>query len=273
MQGNPTGRLSELAQGIRKAMHSWTEAAASEAERALGPTLSLLDELSLALRERVASILADIGHSLERLPEPMRDGLRTLAQNGWYMDPELSFQAVSELAALFEAGRPSEGHKGLVDWYDSRSPGIESELCAEFPTRTGFLRKAFEAHRRQEFALAIPVFLIQADGMCKERTGRQLYSRREDVGMEKWVREWDLLDSFPLAEALVKALLTPVGEKMPISAGERERARLAEDTLNRHAVLHGESLDYDTHLNSCRAISWLVYVAWVLREATRPADA
>jgi len=64
---------------------------------------------------------------------------------------------------------------------------------------------------------------------------------------------------------LLKSLLTPLVEPMPISASADERAGLA-DALNRHAVLHGESVDYSSRLNSCRAISLLVYVSWVLRD-------
>jgi len=267
MQEDPSGQLSELTQGIREAARSWAAAIESEVGCALEPALSTLDELASAFRERVASLVADIARSLERLPAPTRDGLGTLARNGWYLDPELPFPTVSELAALFEARKLPEAHGWLVDWYDSRSAGIEGELCADFPTRARLLRKAFEAHRRQEFALAIPVFLAQADGMCKERTGRQLYSRSKGEGLAKWVNELGFQDSFLLAEALLSALLTPLGEAMPITAGEAERGTLS-DALNRHAVLHGESLDYDTHLNSCRAISLLVCVSWILREAT-----
>ncbi len=53
------------------------------------------------------------------------------------------------------------------------------------------------------------------------------------------------------------------------------RAQMADDILNRHAILHGESTTYDTRLNSCRAMSLLVYVAWVVsykRQAQRDDD-
>lgn len=52
---------------------------------------------------------------------------------------------------------------------------------------------------------------------------------------------------------------------MPISASQRERESVS-NLLNRHAVLHGEAVDYDTRINSNRALSLLVYVAWVLQE-------
>jgi len=260
-----TGRLSELAREIREAMRSWTAGIVSDVGRVLEPALSTLDELASAYRERLASLVADIARSMEGLPAPARDGLRTLARNGWYLDPELSLPTVSELATLFEAGKLSQAHGWLEDWYESRSAGIAGELSAAFPARARLLGKAFEAHQRQEFALAIPVFLAQADGMCRERTGRELYSRAEDKGMRQWVHSLGLEDSFPLTETLLSALLTPLAEEMPISAGKRERAALS-DALNRHAVLHGDSVDYDTHLNSCRAISLLVYVSWILQE-------
>ena len=38
------------------------------------------------------------------------------------------------------------------------------------------------------------------------------------------------------------------------------------NVLNRHEVLHGESVDYGTEINSLKAISLLYYIASVLGE-------
>ena len=36
--------------------------------------------------------------------------------------------------------------------------------------------------------------------------------------------------------------------------------------LNRHQVLHGESVDYDTEQNSLKAISLLTYLRWIFNK-------
>ena len=65
------------------------------------------------------------------------------------------------------------------------------------------------------------------------------------------------------ADTYGAALLSPLAETLPIGASEYERPT-GFDELNRHMVLHGESLDYGTKINSLKAISLINYVAHVL---------
>ena len=60
------------------------------------------------------------------------------------------------------------------------------------------------------------------------------------------------------------ALLSPLSHSLPISASEYERDEYFNE-LNRHQVVHGESLDYGTEINSLKSISLLNYVTQVLR--------
>jgi len=229
-----------------------------EARRTLEETFAQIAQQLAAFQKQVRPFLADVACAVEHLPQRNQEALRVLAWNGWYVDPDLPPAELFELATLFELGEALTAHTQLCDYFDSRLAEIEAALCEHFPTRAKLLRSAFGAHRRTEFALAIPVLLAQADGVCQEITGIQLYSRRNGIPM--LASELALRDVTPL----LKSLLTPLVKPMPISASADERAGLA-DTLNRHAVLHGESVDYASRLNSCRAISLLVYVSWVLR--------
>ncbi len=61
-----------------------------------------------------------------------------------------------------------------------------------------------------------------------------------------------------------EAMLAPLITVLPVIAKANERT-LYGNQLNRHAILHGESLDYGTFENSCRAISLLSYSGWALR--------
>lgn len=58
-------------------------------------------------------------------------------------------------------------------------------------------------------------------------------------------------------------LLSPLAHSLPIGASEKERGA-GFNELNRHMVLHGESLDYGTKTNSLKAISLINYVSHVL---------
>ncbi len=66
------------------------------------------------------------------------------------------------------------------------------------------------------------------------------------------------------AGTLEAAFLSPFAETLPISASEDERDDRFSG-LNRHMILHGESLDYGTRINSLKAISYINYVTQVLK--------
>lgn len=218
-----------------------------------------LGEQVEAFQRTFKSSLESLSQAFEQLPQKNRDALIILAENGWYLDPELSFPAMFRLATIFTSGNIENANNALCDHFDSRADEIEANLTSQLPERTRLFSSAFGAHRRAEYALSIPVFLAQADGVCQKITGEQLYSKRKGIPKLAQV----LLT--PDISLFTASMLTPIIEPAPITAGPKERDQMV-NILNRHAVLHGESTDYDNRLNSCRAISLLVYVAWILRE-------
>ena len=111
------------------------------------------------------------------------------------------------------------------------------------------------AHREKRYALSIPVLLAQADGICQELQGEQLYkrNRKGEIALKAKIASKNV-DEFT-------ALM------LPLVAGPRERLRFGNQ-LNRHSILHGESTTYDTFENSCRAISFVSYSAWALATCT-----
>lgn len=143
--------------------------------------------------------------------------------------------------------------------FDSRATSIEAQLVKRFPDRARILTSAMRAHRNGEYVLSIPVLLAQAEGVCVELVGVHLYARRDGKPILATYLKLD--GQGPFMASLLYPLTTPT----PISASAIERASLG-DLLNRHSVLHGESTTYDTHANSCRALSLLAYVSWILDE-------
>jgi hypothetical protein len=70
-------------------------------------------------------------------------------------------------------------------------------------------------------------------------------------------------------DSYLAALLSPLTETHPILMHNDERPADFSG-LNRHLVLHGDSLDYNTRINSARALSLVAYLSWILAEvATR----
>lgn len=69
----------------------------------------------------------------------------------------------------------------------------------------------------------------------------------------------------------LNALLTPFAETSAINMSERRRSAGCSQ-LNRHAVMHGKSVDYGTPLNGAKSIALLWFVVSVLELATTPKE-
>lgn len=226
--------------------------------------LGWLEERELKLRAVIRKATGEDApaRQIAELDASLRTGYAVLAQHGWYIEPDLVAQAVPAIASLFERGNNREAHDGLCQLVETKLDSTEAALLAAFPDRAHLVSQAISAHRREEYALSIPVFLGQADGICAELLGEQLFSRQGDGKTQPSLSK--LTNKVGSPTAPENTFLAPLLEPAPISWTQRERAG-AVDILNRHAILHGESKDYDTHLNSCRTLWHLRFVAAVLK--------
>lgn len=206
---------------------------------------------------RIGPYLQELNRAVEALPQRTKDELEALANNGWYIDPEMPCTASTEFAREFISGDPENAHLRLEGYYDGHANSIENRLVDTFPSRAAILKEAFAAHAQGSYSLSVPVFLAQADGICNEILGVQLY-RKTRGGTSTQVRE--AIDGSQLSPFL-EALLAPLLGPFTINEGPSRRAN---HDLNRHAVLHGESVAYGTFRNSCKAMSLLAFTAWAL---------
>lgn len=220
----------------------------------------LVGPLQEATKRYIAPILEEMARMVLDLPDRTRHLLTTLAENGWYIDLEMAIPEVSRWEELLRAGHADEAHAFLIAYFDEKCEEICKRLCTTFPMRERILGAAFKAHKDRQFALSVPVFLAQADGICLKLMGVQLYSRRKVADAAATLDIDDITTAF----------LHPLTEVFPIIFGPQQRGTLP-DSLNRHAVLHGESTDYNTLQNSCKAISLLAFTAWILADVKKDA--
>lgn len=224
---------------------------------AINKVVSQVTESFAEVQKFLGPMAQEIERAFKALPERNQNALRIFAENGWYVDPELSLPDLFEIADLFKIGEKESAHQWLCEHFESRLDDIQDNICARFSNRSRVLHAAFNAHRKGEYALSVPVLLSQADGICKDLVGAQLYARSDGIPI--------LASYLPVDDAspFYASLLSPLVEPFPISAGPAERVNKT-DMLFRHSIIHGESCDYDTRLNSYRSISLLVFVCWIL---------
>ncbi len=247
-----------IAEGVSVFQEKMKQVAAS-----IQPAVELFREL----QKSIGPVFVEIARIVQALPEGTRQGLAALAKRGWYVDSEMDLPFIMSLIQLFEDGQAGKVDTQLSSYFDQRSEAIQDRLCNQFPSRAQILVAAFRAHNGAEYNLSVPVFLAQADGICLELTGVQLYSKRSD---RKTTKVSEAVAAFDVDD-YVGALLYPLTEVFPITFNSRERAG-QENILNRHAVLHGESVSYGNIINSSKAISLLAFTAWALSDLKRKQD-
>ena len=228
----------------------------------LPEVLAQIGQLQKSLDQLFTPTFQLLQEAAEKLPGRIRAALLDLGEHGWYLDLGMPLPDLWRLTDTLAEGDIDQAEFVLTEYFDRRTDAIEASIAALYPRRQEIVRKAFKAHRNGDYDLAIPVFLAQVDGICKEATNEYLFRKQnKKPAIAKYV-EQAVLDSFS------KALLSPFSRTLPINATEWDRANTPGDFgFNRHTILHGESLDYGTKTNSLRAISLLNYASHVLSDA------
>lgn len=213
-------------------------------------------ELSASMIETVVA-----GFSDEKLAELNREifkqvtedntryASKVCSRHGWFLDMEFPGKPAPEVADLYEKGNHAQADSMLTAYYRQRSAAVCVELVQLYPKRAELLNKAFRMHFEGDYDISVPLFLIQADGICKSIFGKHFfYIRAKALAARKAVEKRNV-------DWVWDALAEPFRTSPPIAA-HRRTAKF----LNRHLVLHGESLDYGTEMNSLKAISLLSFL-------------
>ena len=208
----------------------------------------------------VGAIALVMGDSLSRLPDYMRDAVMKLANRGWFFDPEMSFIDMAKVAILILSGDPKEADAFMARHFEAKVDLIEAKLILALPHRARFFKSGFAAHRRGEFDLSILAFIAQSDGVSKELRGGFFFLGDRATRQPETAPYADAAQAHMYDQIVHLALKASLAIKAQMS----KRAPDGIDALNRHAVMHGESLDYDTREGSLQALSLLNYLALAL---------
>jgi hypothetical protein len=186
-----------------------------------------------------------------------------LARKGWFIELDVPPSVVVTWAGLGD----EEGDVSIpsIDaYFQARRPDIERELVAAFPARERFFRAGFRAHDAGEYESSVVLFLVQADGICQDAFGAELYRIKGGASAMQTKLKHKTVDF------VWDAAVAPLYAALPLALHEKP----GRGKFNRHLILHGRSLDYPTRENSLRAISLLSYLRnMVSYEAKRNKDA
>ncbi|MGO9444620.1 MAG: hypothetical protein ACLPXB_07565 [Thiobacillaceae bacterium] len=231
-----------------------------------------------ALADDMAPLLAALAQvdwpaairRLEDLPAKSKAAMRLAASNGWFFGWEDSLLGLMTLVQKLDVVESDEIDQVMADYYRENLEFLTVRLVAKHPDRARAILAAVDAHRALDengYILSIPVFIAQADGLLTElaevNSAMMKVSRNsQELQGSKALREKLAGDQAALD------LICPILQLHELdflkSAKERHETVLttgeAFTALNRHQVMHGESLDYGTELNSLKAFSFLAFV-------------
>ena len=255
---------SEFVEGLKKYLISLLEEHQTEISPVLNSIAAMLDSpvlksIAATLDSMARAIPPDVSESMLRVltdpPEDLKAIWKTLAEYGWFPHPSMLLGA-KLLGDRISKDSPAV-EQSIIDLFRNDLPLIESELVDLYPNRRHLLSKGFEAHRQGQYCLSILMFLAQADGIAYDKRSKNVFikTERKTLGSERIQEQTgDILASF---------LLLLAEDNLPIWASKESRDSTFRG-FNRHQVMHGESVDYDTEENSLKAVSLLSWLAVVV---------
>ena len=196
---------------------------------------------------------------LEEQPLHDEESLTKLADKGWFFSPRMPVSAIPHLGKAAEAA-PNDVDLVVGQYFRRHLDDIEATLVKSYPARCYLFEEAFNAHREQRYSFSIRAFLAAADGIFHDRFGKLLFTKERNEAVNSFSSE--------IRGRFFQAILHPFTVAIPLWKNTRRLPDTFEG-LNRHQVLHGITTDWDTELNSLKAVSLLDNLAWVLN---RTAD-
>jgi hypothetical protein len=192
----------------------------------------------------------------------MLESVILLAKGGWYPNQNMTLGTIKLCAEYIAKGAYQEADAEMVEVFEEDYRNIKARILTTVPKRADVLLNAFKAHEQGEFILSVPVFLIQADGICLDIAKVQLYGK-----LNKKPKIAGVLSNVA-GGAVTTAFLSPLSTNIPLTADPTERSGpdFPKGALNRHQVLHGEVTNYGTKVNSFKTISLLNYICDVSEE-------
>jgi len=228
-------------------------------QKAIEPTVQKAKKLSFSIEKSIRPLIKEWQRIYSELPPRTNEAFILLGKHGWYFDLQMPLPSLWDLKDMLTNGDIEEVENILMKHFEDQIDIIEKFIIDKFPARKKIISAAFNAHRRQEYELSIPVIFAQTDGICKEVLDQYLFMKIRGKRKPQTATYVEQI----AANKIMTAFLSPLAQTLPVNASENERDE-GFNELNRHMVLHGQSLDYGNKKNSLKAISLINYVSHVL---------
>lgn len=198
--------------------------------------------------------------------------IQEIAKQGWFLSLHMDFSSYEKLAFSLNSIPEGEKRREALDrafskCYSEQIGYFLDEILKRYPAREFAVRPAVNAHSRGEYALSIPVFFSQAEGILRDETEKELFTKRGHISDYAEEQRKEIPDPADFFLHFDDAIWAPLCGDLPIAWGPQERKENKYDGLNRNTTLHGIDLNYASEVNSLKAFSLLSYVAGLFDRA------
>ena len=229
-----------------------------------------INKATSAFQKNMANLQKNINEGFKALAEISKDlpektniAQKFLAKRGWFIPfrnlPIAKINWIADCAREEESFEEIDNY--LIEYIEGLTPKIKEQSKEYFEERFPILDEAFKAHEEKRYALSIPTFLSQADGIFRDLFGKDFF--KNDPGERSDISQMILSrlnqgDYRVTAASLSYVFIKQLHEESTLHESF-SKTKIFEDgenieTLNRHEVLHGVAKKYNTKINSTKAI-------------------
>lgn len=215
-------------------------------------TIEKATEIFNNINQNTLINLSKFKMNYEKLSEKQKELAERMIRNGWYFSLELPLNAHKLLELNYY-----DFNKVLTDFYEQYQEEMFNKIITQYPHRKKILVKTYQAHKRKDYELSIPVMFAQADGISEELFSKKLFSKNNkrlatEQQTEILFDENDFIDkSFYIQLATIGQLNENYN---PSTYKECKK-------FNRHTVLHGKDINYAKKINSIKCLVMLNFLA------------
>lgn len=194
---------------------------------------------------------------IEKWEENERIFVAHLAQRGWLLSPSDSIQTWFKLRKAIKEHGIDAVESQLVQLYDPDACERMLKECVDRPSYKAWeakFQRAMAAHRRGEFDLAIPIWLMAAEGILSAELSRD--GRRIDnvYTLVKRKNGRYIRDAFVDTSSKGEAFLDGMIEVLRLFGRHSSQLESGTSILHRHSIMHGNDPNFGTEKDSIQCI-------------------
>lgn len=124
--------------------------------------------------QEIAEMVESFSKRIGEIPDEITPTISKLAHRGWYPSNEMDLPFIYAIDKAFNAENGKEVDKLMAQFVSGRVDALHEQLASRFQSRSPAISSSIGAHLAGQYFLSVPLFLIQAEGICVETFGVKL---------------------------------------------------------------------------------------------------